>query len=176
MDIREVFSDVLVQALERAQDQARSLGHGYVGTEHVVVALAEAPGRVSSELATQGIAVEAVRDAVREIFNEHDWTRYVPDEEALATVGIDLASVTAAAEAEFGAGAIDVRRGNPGLTARLVRVCEQAIEEAEHDARLVNVDDLFAAMLLDDASVAVKVLERSGADVPGLIAAASRAG
>lgn len=172
MDIRDVFTVELVHALERAQDQARSLGHGYVGTEHVVVALAGAPGRGSSELRAQGVAVEAVQGAVRDIFNEHNWTRYVPDEDALATVGIDLASVTAAAEEEFGSGALDGRRGNPGLTGRLVRLCEQAIAEAERETRLVDVDDLFAALLCDDASVAVRVLERSGADVPSLISAA----
>lgn len=57
-----------VLALERSRDLAVRLGHGYLGTEHVMLALAERPSdRLASVLEAHGIGLASLRAEVVEI-------------------------------------------------------------------------------------------------------------
>lgn len=64
----ERFSDEARRTVVRALVEARILGHGYVGTEHTVIALASAEGTTTAlALASEGVTVERARVAVADV-------------------------------------------------------------------------------------------------------------
>ena len=65
----ERFTDRARRAVVRAQEEARMLGHHYIGTEHVLLALThESIGGVAAGvLEALGIGLEAVRQRVEEV-------------------------------------------------------------------------------------------------------------
>ena len=64
----ERFSDEARRTVVRALVEARLLGHGYVGTEHTVIALASAEGTTTAlALASEGVTVERARVAVADV-------------------------------------------------------------------------------------------------------------
>jgi ATP-dependent Clp protease ATP-binding subunit ClpA len=81
---------------------ALRLGAPHLGSEHLVLGAAQIPesvaGRALRRLGLDAVAVEA---AVRSLPSDD------LDDEALASVGIDLGAVRQRAEATFGAGAFD---------------------------------------------------------------------
>lgn len=172
MDLHRDVTDDVIQALKRAQDEARSLGHGYIGTEHLLIVFADQPGAAGDAVRASGLSGELIRGEVARIFDENTWTRYVPDEEALAAVGVDAAEVKAHAEAEFGPGAVQMGVGNPGFTRRAHSIVERAIARAQNESRDRATSGDVLTILLDEAdSIGVKVLERLGADLVALRAA-----
>jgi hypothetical protein len=64
----ERFSDEARRTVVRALVEARLLGHGYVGTEHTVIALASAgETATASALASEGVTLERARVAVADV-------------------------------------------------------------------------------------------------------------
>jgi hypothetical protein len=92
--------DVLV----RAQRQAHALDHRYLGTEHLLLALALAGGPVAGLLADRGCGPDAIRADILDHIGEGD-PRRRPGE-LLAGLGIDVAEVRRRAEATFGSEAV----------------------------------------------------------------------
>ena len=86
-----------------AQSEARDLGHGWIGTEHLLLAaLADPATPVSQALEPLGLSHDAVRDELlRELGAGQD------DEAALRDLGIDLDAVRRRVEERFGPGALD---------------------------------------------------------------------
>jgi ATP-dependent Clp protease ATP-binding subunit ClpA len=99
----ERFTDQARAAVVQAQHEARSLRHGWIGTEHLLLAvLADESSEVSRALASLGL------DAAR--FREHLVAELgvgVDDGAALRDLGIDLDSVRRRVEERFGPGALD---------------------------------------------------------------------
>jgi ATP-dependent Clp protease ATP-binding subunit ClpC len=63
----ERFSDRARRVVVLAQDEARNLGHGHVGTEHLLLGLvADEETTASRVLAAMGVTAEALRDKVGE--------------------------------------------------------------------------------------------------------------
>jgi hypothetical protein len=63
----ERFSDEARRTVVRALVEARRLGHDYVGTEHILVALVEARGAAANALASEGVTVDRARLAVADV-------------------------------------------------------------------------------------------------------------
>jgi ATP-dependent Clp protease ATP-binding subunit ClpC len=64
----ERFTDTARRVIVLAQDEARSLDHDYVGTEHILLALAEEGTGVGSKvLEAMRITMDSVREKVEEI-------------------------------------------------------------------------------------------------------------
>lgn len=62
------FTDKAAQALNFSVEAARQLGHGYVGTEHLLYGLAKAEESISSSvLEDNGITPEFVIEKIAEI-------------------------------------------------------------------------------------------------------------
>lgn len=53
--------------IDQAADEARSIGHAYVGTEHLLLALAAWDGPVGRLLRQQGASPDALRSALRQV-------------------------------------------------------------------------------------------------------------
>lgn len=64
----ERFTDDARHVLVRAQEEARNLNHGFIGTEHLLLGLlGERDGLVVKALASMGVTEQAVRAGVKEI-------------------------------------------------------------------------------------------------------------
>ncbi len=58
------------QALEYAMDEARRMGHHYIGTEHILLGLVRAEGKGMEVLRRLGITPEQIRRQTRRVLNE----------------------------------------------------------------------------------------------------------
>ena len=107
----ERFTDPARAVVVEAQSQARGLGHHWIGTEHLLLAvLARPDSAVSRALEVLGITEGAVRARVLAEVGAGP----VDDAAALADLGIDLDAVRRRAEERFGPGALDL----PGTARR----------------------------------------------------------
>ena len=147
--------------LARGADQARRLGHDFVGTEHVLLALirdAEAGAvRVLARLAVDPDAVE--RTLARWMC--HGGPPGKLDPGALAALGIDLEAVRARLEQSFGRGALEQTRAAympiaPRLKLALAHALDLAAAEQLSDLHVL------LGMLTVRESVAARALAELG--------------
>jgi len=98
----ERFTDAARQCVRGAEEEARELDSGHIGTEHLLISLAREPqglgGRV---LRRVGAGPDELREAAARRAG-----RGPIDPDALATLGIDFDEVKRRAEATFGPGAL----------------------------------------------------------------------
>ena len=122
----ERFTEGARQVVVDAQQEARALGHGWIGTEHLLVAaLADSCTPVGRALSDLGLTQDAVRDRLlRELGAGQD------DQAALRDLGIDLDDVRRRVEQRFGPGALDRPTARPGRRflrrTRARRACRSA--------------------------------------------------
>jgi len=106
----ERFTDGARQVVVRAQEDARRLGHNYIGCEHLLLAAAETGEPAGVVLRDQGVTPERVEAEILRTIGQGsagaDPLRGL-DREALAAIGIDLDVVRARIEAAFGPDALD---------------------------------------------------------------------
>jgi len=76
----ERFTDRARRVVVQAQEEARALGHSYVGTEHILLALTHQGGVAGKALEALGIGPEAVRQGVEEAVGrgELSMTGHIP--------------------------------------------------------------------------------------------------
>jgi len=105
----ERFTDEARAAVVGAQTEARALGHGWIGTEHLLLAVVQDPDRpVARQLAGLGLTHDRLHaEVVRTLGGHHD------DGSALRDLGIDLDAVRARVEEQFGPGALDPQPAPP---------------------------------------------------------------
>ena len=111
----ERFTQEARDALTRAREEAASLGHDFVGTEHLLLGVAAGDDGI---LASLGADHPALRRAVAEMYPVG------PDADALASIGIDLDAVRRSVEESFGTGALFAPR--PPRAKRLVLPAREA--------------------------------------------------
>lgn len=108
------------------------LGHDYIGTEHVLLALADdrqsAPARA---LARRGLTAERIETEITTLIGPCPTTPPRLDRDALATLGIDLDEVRHRVEQAFGRDALE--QGRAGCTPVLPRL-KKAFELAALEA------------------------------------------
>jgi ATP-dependent Clp protease ATP-binding subunit ClpA len=127
----ERFTDQARDVVVRAQDEARVLGHGFIGTEHLLLGLLDAGGIGGRVLGDAGLEAGELRREIAALVGRGPAGI---DGDALAAIGIDLDRVREAVEASFGEGALESRRpgGRIPFTARAKKVLELALREAKH--------------------------------------------
>jgi ATP-dependent Clp protease ATP-binding subunit ClpA len=150
-------------------EHARRLGQAYVGSEHVLLGLASDPAGVAAfVLGRLGVTSQQIEAEIRR-------DPGVPppvaiDPQALATLGIDLNSVRARVDEQFGEGALEsTRRGcwpvEPSLKRALAHARDAAGRQPLGDehilAGLVAVKDSRAARVLRQLGVVEEVLHRA---------------
>jgi len=128
----ERFGEDARLLVKHASDHARRLGHRYIGGEHLLLAAVSAGRPASEVMRAHGVTPELVEEEiVRRVGLGAGAGLFAGlDQDALATIGIDLDTVRARIEASFGPQALtsaaqtahrDLRR-RPGPQApRLVR-------------------------------------------------------
>ncbi|MFZ5882084.1 MAG: ATP-dependent Clp protease ATP-binding subunit [Chloroflexota bacterium] len=66
------------QVLEFAVDEARRMGHHYIGTEHILLGLVRVEGRALEVLRRLGVSAEQIRRQTRRVLNESTSTPTAP--------------------------------------------------------------------------------------------------
>jgi ATP-dependent Clp protease ATP-binding subunit ClpA len=156
--------------------EARRLGHDYVGTEHLTLALALSGSAVAAVLEESGAGHAAMDRSVRELLG---LPRLDQDRDALAVLGIDVDDVRAAVESTFGPGVLDrspVRRGRrgsaavprPRFTRRAKKVLEIAVREVGIHNREISTWHLLLGVLREGEGLGYRALVHAGVDVAGL--------
>jgi hypothetical protein len=157
----ERFTDEAREVVVRAQAEARSLGHGWIGTEHLLLAIVSQPATPGVQtLLRLGVTPEAVRDVLTRLAGSDLGPQ---DAAALKTLGIDLDEVRRRVEASFGPGALQPPprpRRRRLLGARRAEDCEprghipfagrakQTLELALREALALEDDHIAAEHIL----------------------------
>ena len=156
--------------LAAGADEARRLGHTYVGTEHVLLALTRTP---------QGGAARILRElgvTHRDIENSQLlaglWAPRI-DRGALASLGIDLDAVRERLDDAFGAGALDETQAGmlepsggtiKELSAQLEESLVYAVARARH--RPVRDEHMLLGILSVSDSLAARALAELRVSLP----------
>lgn len=183
------FTQHASQAVRLAQQEARALGHNYLGTEHLLLGLlTEGAGLAARVLADLGIHPET-SETTSEVIGFGPLTE--PDQEALRSIGIDLEVVRRKIEEAFGPGALErtwpakaarrvprlgwligrrtCRKSTPPgyvpFTPRAKKVLELSLEEAlQLGHNYIGTEHILLGLLAEGEGVAAELLERSGVD------------
>jgi ATP-dependent Clp protease ATP-binding subunit ClpA len=126
MSMFERFTKQARAAVVGAQEEARSLGHSWIGCEHLLLGILAQPEEpAAAVLGRFGVTPERFRTAIEDLIGQ---AGRLSDAEALRTLGIDLDEVKRRVEASFGPGALDTpprrRRGRLPLPWRRDQDCE----------------------------------------------------
>ncbi len=180
------------QVVACASEQARRLGHGFIGGEHLLYGLASAGGEVGAVLRERGVTPERVEaEFVRLIGSANTASGSLfgtLDRDALTTIGIDLDTVRERIEAAFGPAALAPdapaprrwRRSRPGqgpgrvaghlpLTRRAKKCLESSLREAHaHSSSHLGAEHIALALLTMDDGVPHRILSVIGASAPRL--------
>jgi len=168
----------------RARDEARALGHSWVGTEHLLLAALRRPDVPAvSVLLELGASYETCRAAVQSVLGE-DRALGTDDAAALRILGIDLDEVRRRVEEDFGPGALEgppesspkrgilrrrrwrrtcPRPGHLSFMPRAKRALERSLREAlALNDRHIGVEHIVLGLLDPKGNLAVDTLARLG--------------
>jgi ATP-dependent Clp protease ATP-binding subunit ClpA len=163
--------DVIV----RAQIEARYLGDGHIGTEHLLLGVLAFAGPAASALEESGLSLSVARAIVPTIARKTSFTGE-PDPEALATIGIDIEEIRRSVEEAFGPGALESTKAAKARAGRRHRRhipfsahAKQALENALREAlalkhREIGPEHLLLGALRNPKATACAVLHEAGAD------------
>ncbi len=102
----ERFTTQAREVVTAAQEEARELGHRYIGTEHLLLALlGPHRGGGAAVMAGAGLDRERVRASITGLVGPS--ALGASDAAALRSIGIDLDAIRAKLEQHFGPGALD---------------------------------------------------------------------
>ncbi len=190
----ERFTDSARRVVAAAQDEARALGHGYIGTEHVLLGLLRQNDSVGGRvLHGAGVDHDHVRAGVQSIVGRG--TAVPDDDAALRAIGIDLEAVRATVEEAFGPGALElvttprrrprrrrrralrrrcgygapVRGGHIPFTPRSKKVLELALRESlslRH--RYIGTEHILLGLLREGGGLAAAILVQQGLSLADL--------
>jgi ATP-dependent Clp protease ATP-binding subunit ClpA len=140
--------------LAAGAEQARRLGHSYVGTEHVLLALIRNPdGGATAVLPQLGVSTDTVEERLARWLAT---SKPKIDPEALAALGIDLETVRERLEETFGPGALERTPACLGICPRLKMALAYAVDHA--DGHPVTDEHILRGMLSVPDSVAARIL------------------
>jgi len=168
----ERFTTDAREVVVRAQQEARQLHHGFIGTEHLLLGLVGGSTPTADVLTRHGLTTPVVREAVQAYLGAADI-----DAAALGTVGIDLDAVRASVEATFGPGALDMTagrrsrepKGHIPFTARSKKVLELSLREAVVlGSGEISDGHVVLGLIREGEGLAMKILHDRGIDPESL--------
>jgi ATP-dependent Clp protease ATP-binding subunit ClpA len=161
------YMDGAMPYLGAAASVSRRFHHEYIGTEHVLLAIAEDGGPAAQLLAERGLSAADIHAGVVRMIGLGERPAGDLDRDALATLGIDLDEIRAKVESEFGPGALERAAMSTSGETTLVDPyrciaprLKKAFEIAAREARgcpfspsevligLISVEDCVAARIL----------------------------
>jgi ATP-dependent Clp protease ATP-binding subunit ClpA len=183
----ERFTTQARAAVKDAQRHSGELGHHYIGTEHLLLALLSPDAGLSGVvLSGAGLTVERVRSDIQALVGRSG-PLGPADAEALEAIGIDLDAVRAKIEESFGPGALTPpprqRRGLFGrrrtaptgqtncvpFTARSKKVLELSLREAIRlHCNYIGTEHLLLGLIREGEGLAAKVICDAGISLDDL--------
>lgn len=159
------FTPEAREAVVLAREEAGRLRHPWLGTEHLLLALARRPEtRAGAVLSGLGVSADAVERAlIDELGHAPEPVLGEEDEQALRSLGIDLGEVRRRVEEAFGPGALErARPGRCGLP--MMPRLKQSLERAARSAKgaSIDTDHLLVGMTQVKKALAMCLLERLG--------------
>jgi ATP-dependent Clp protease ATP-binding subunit ClpA len=183
----ERFSASARHVVKGAQAQARQLGHPYIGTEHLLLALLEPEAAVAhAVLREAGMNADKVREEIDRLIGPTPGVLTDEDSAALRTIGIDLRAVLDRLEQSLGPDALTrplcppPRRGllsrrlgsrsastrsGPRFGPRAKKALELSLREAlalRHS--YIGAEHILLGLLREGEGVAAQVLTNAGLD------------
>jgi ATP-dependent Clp protease ATP-binding subunit ClpA len=166
----ERFSEEARLVVGQAQEEARRLRHPLIGTEHLLLAMADASeGPGTQALHDKGLDAASLRRRVVGIVGPPGDEL---DPQALATLGIDLDEVRRVTEASFGPGALDARGHKPvpsghiPFSKRAKKVLELSLREALRlGHNYIGNGHILLGLIREGEGVAAKALVEAGVDL-----------
>jgi Clp amino terminal domain, pathogenicity island component len=176
-----------------AGEQARRLGHGFLGCEHLLYGVASVDSEAGMVLRARGITPQRYEEEFVNLVGPHrpagagDAATDPFDREALAAIGIDIDAVRERIEATFGPGALtradndQARRrfgrsrragipsGHLPLTRRAKKCLGRALrnEQIRHSRHLVP-EEIALALLTTNRGLVPRILSALGTCAPDL--------
>ena len=166
----EKFTNLAKRSITLSQDEAITLGHDFIGTEHMLLGLVRVPESIAGQiLGEQGVTADRVRAQALRLLEAAGVSANGGREatEALAVIGIDVEEIRRRADDTFGPGQFKFPR--PGYTRRAKTVLELTLRESTelgHD--YIGTEHLLLAMLAEGEGVGVQVLGGLGVDPAAL--------
>lgn len=163
------FSALAKRAVVASQDVALSMGHDFIGTEHLLLGLAQTAGTASEVLREHGVELSRARDTTVRLLAESGVPATGGQEakDALATLGIDITEIQRRADDTFGPGAFRFPR--PPYTPHAKKALELTLREAAALGREdVDTEHMLLGVLAADEGTAVRVLAALGVDPAAL--------
>ena len=177
--------------LGAAASVSRRFHHEYIGTEHVLLAIAEDGGDPARVLAERGLSAAEIHAELVRMIGVGQRPAGELDGDALAALGIDLDEIRRKVETEFGPGALERAAMSAGGETTLVNPyrciaprLKEAFEIAAREARgspfspsevligLASVEDCVAARMLHAHGITLAYLRTTvGDDDPDPLAA-----
>ena len=194
----EQFTGDARQVVVRASEQARRLGHRFIGGEHLLYGLASDQGEVGAVLRERGVTPERVEAEFVRLIGPRNTAGGslfdTLDRDALTSIGIDLDAVRERIEAAFGPAALAPAapgapaasalrrwlRSRPGwdsgpvtghmpLTRRAKKCLDGSLYEAQaHPGVDRGAEHIALALLAMDEGVPPRILSAIGASAPRL--------
>jgi ATP-dependent Clp protease ATP-binding subunit ClpA len=159
--------------IAQAQEEARSLGHNYIGTEHLLLGLLhDADSMAGKYLTDCGVTLDRARTRVTELVGPVALSDQ--DAEALSTIGIDLDAVREAVESTFGPGALDPEppKGCARIpfTARAKKTLGLALREAIHlQHNYIGTEHILLGLIREGDGIGARILIESGVHADGML-------
>ena len=166
----EKFTDPAKRVLVLAQDEAMAQGHDYIGTEHVLLGLADMPGTIAgSVLRDHGVTVQALRAEIADVLVASGVQPVGAQgaTEALAAIGIDVEEIRRRADETFGPGKFHFPR--PPFTPRAKNALEHTLRQmAELHSDTIGPEHLLLGILAEAERPEADQDGGSGAAVEGV--------
>ena len=165
----ERFTELAKRAVTASEDAALSLGHDFIGTEHLLLGLTSTAGTAGEMLREHGIDLSQAREETVRLLEEAGVAATGGQEakNALSSIGIDVAEIQRRANDAFGTGAFRFPR--PAFTPRAKKVLELTLREAQAlGHQRVDTEHLLLGLLTEGEGVAIQVLTALGAETAAL--------
>jgi ATP-dependent Clp protease ATP-binding subunit ClpA len=163
-----------------AETEASGLGHEYIGTEHLLLAMLRDTGMANGVLTGMGLTYDGVHDHIKQMVGPGQLGP--EDAEALSAIGIDLDAVRANMEENFGDSAVGGRRSRQRIpfSRRAKKVLALSLREAiSRKHNYIGTEHLLLALIRDGEGLAAKAITDSGVSLSDLrdatVAAMTRA-
>jgi ATP-dependent Clp protease ATP-binding subunit ClpA len=173
----DTFTNPAKRSITLSQDEAITLGHDFIGTEHMLLGLARVrQGMAGQLLSEHGVTPDRARNEAVRLLEAAGIpaTGGRAAAEALATIGIDVDEIRRRADDTFGPGQFFFPR--PAYTPRAKKALELTLREAQAlDHDFIGTEHILLGLLADDedagGNLAVRVLRAIDVDPSGLRAA-----
>jgi ATP-dependent Clp protease ATP-binding subunit ClpA len=188
----ERFTNPAREVVAQSQENARRLKHGYIGTEHLLLALAEQDSGAGALLHAEGLTAKGIEEAIVRFVGTRPGTLGADDAAALRAIGIDLDEVIARIEKNFGPVPLEapqpearrwfpLRRQRPAgrgrtrlgghvpFTGRAKKVLELSLREAialSHNH--IGSEHILLGLLREGNGLAAQAIRDAGVDLTEL--------